>query len=483
MNSSSESFLNRISDLTSNSEGAPLRCFGLAGTDESCGPKCGEFLAGFERRFEAYAQTRKDFALSHIVYRGVAEVELTVYHSALSMLMLPSTLAEYLSAIGDKSRNIIRKAERQGYYYQTSDGAEFRGDIFEIRNSTPVRRGHPIPEYWRRFPGPPLDNRGLCSRHQETFHGVLKDNKLVAYCTLRHYGGIAQVNHILGHHDHLNGGVMYLLIKGMVSDLIERKLPNLRAVNYLYPEPSTSLGLFKAGVGFSPNRTITFTENLRLEQEIEAFFESSSETIIKQETRRATHRPVNLSKDILFGGDRFIATGDSSALHCLLAAATAECDNPRAILFDYRNAKQPEIKACLHEIGIQLVDLEILERDRSTSDVTVDVFVCAPKEEALVESIGKNLALYASYLNIGGHLLLRFVIEPARAVAAQMISSDVGTMLERVYGGRFKSKEPCLADVSMGFRGSAFQAVGMVDEDPTQERSRGIGWLALRRVR
>ena len=76
---------------------------------------------------------------------------------------------------------------------------------------------------------------------------------MVAYITLYLFGEIALINQILGHHGHLNFGVMNLLVRSVVEQL-RMVHPQVRAINYLYPDKGTSLGQFKRGIGFNPCR-------------------------------------------------------------------------------------------------------------------------------------------------------------------------------------------------------------------------------------
>ncbi|WP_410594782.1 hypothetical protein, partial [Bacillus sp. SIMBA_074] len=62
------------------------------------------------------------------------------------MLGIPDSIDAYWSDIGDKSRNMVRKARRLGYQFRAIDPDEYGQDIYEIRTSDPMRQGRPIPD-------------------------------------------------------------------------------------------------------------------------------------------------------------------------------------------------------------------------------------------------------------------------------------------------------------------------------------------------
>ncbi|WP_034176640.1 hypothetical protein [Burkholderia ambifaria] len=69
-----------------------------------------------------------------------------------AMLVIPDSIDAYWSGIGEKSRNMVRKARRLGYEFRAIDPDEYGQDIYEIRTSDPMRQGRPIPEYYYKNP-------------------------------------------------------------------------------------------------------------------------------------------------------------------------------------------------------------------------------------------------------------------------------------------------------------------------------------------
>jgi hypothetical protein len=189
------------------------------------------------------------------------QVPVSVLHAQPAMLRIPATLDEYHAKIGDKSRNMIRKAQRLGYTYQEVDPDQYLDDVLAIRLSDPIRQGKPIPEYFKVRPTTIYDRNflGGCDRHGERFYGIFLKGRLVAYSTLYCYGELAQINHLLGHKEHLPEGVMNLLFSEMVGSIISKQ-PWIKAINYLYMgavHADKGLGMFKRSMGFAPETVLT----------------------------------------------------------------------------------------------------------------------------------------------------------------------------------------------------------------------------------
>ena len=92
---------------------------------------------------------------------------------------------------------------------------------------------YPVQENWRYF-------------------GVLKGDKLVAYAWVTVYGEVALFNSMLGHGDHLNHGVMFLLITQIISLFLDE----VKEVKYVMYDTvfgaSEGLRHFKKLLGFRP---------------------------------------------------------------------------------------------------------------------------------------------------------------------------------------------------------------------------------------
>ena len=225
---------------------------------------------------------KKDFGRTNVALPiGGQDVPATIYHAQPAMLRIPDSLTDYLAQIGDKSRNMIRKAQRGGYAYRDVDPDRYLDDILDIRTSDPLRQGKEIPEYFKVRPTSAYDQpfNSTCAYHGDAFYGVFKEDRLVAYATIFFYGELGQVNHILGHKDHLNEGVMNLLVSSMVGSIIEQR-PWVRAINYLYREHDvqTGIGLFKKSMGFHPENVVVTQSEFDLHRHFAALSLPAADT-------------------------------------------------------------------------------------------------------------------------------------------------------------------------------------------------------------
>lgn len=177
-----------------------------------------------------------------------------------AFLEMPASLDAYLKSIGDKSRNMIRKARKLGYEFRNVAPEMLGQDIYEIRISDPMRQGRPIPEYFHTNPPQYVfaPSPVGCELHTEKFIGVFLGDKLVSYITVFLFGELAQVNHILCHKAHAANGVMNLNVLHMVDELIAHH-PHVKAVNYMYINGQDSgIDTFRRSVGFAPRGLLTY---------------------------------------------------------------------------------------------------------------------------------------------------------------------------------------------------------------------------------
>lgn len=181
-----------------------------------------------------------------------------------AFLSIPRDIDTYLYQIGDKSRNMLHKAQRMGYEFLTEDWQKYGQDIHDIRTSDPMRQGKPIPEYF--YTNPPryvMQSSSVgCGYHTERFFGIVKDGRLVSYITLFMFGEFAQINHILCHKEHVKNGVMNLNVYHAVDELIKR-CPWVRGINYLYvSEQRLGIDLFKRSMGFKSEAFLAYDSAL-----------------------------------------------------------------------------------------------------------------------------------------------------------------------------------------------------------------------------
>ena len=184
-----------------------------------------------------------------------------LHRGSPALLKVPKDISEWMFEIGDKSRNMISKARRLGYYFKDVDPSEVGQGIYEVRTSDPMRQGRSIPEYFYTNPPKFVVDRSKvgCRQHDEVFVGVFWGDKLVSYITLFVFGQLAEINHILCHKDHLNNGVMNFNLYCVVNFLIENNT-DVRYLNYLYvsENKSTGIDLFKKSMGFKSRKLFIY---------------------------------------------------------------------------------------------------------------------------------------------------------------------------------------------------------------------------------
>lgn len=169
------------------------------GLETACSQKCGEFA----------------FPL----YRQLSDGR----YDLCSVLELPGSV----SAWRDAHRTARKRADRahhRGYRFVNVLRHERVDEIHEINTSASTRQGRPMSEGYAVKPATAPDPIYGCPAHGVHPYGVEDiDGNLVAYLWIYRAGQLALVSQILGHADHLNHEIMYLLWQGMLdSELRER---------------------------------------------------------------------------------------------------------------------------------------------------------------------------------------------------------------------------------------------------------------------
>ena len=145
------------------------------------------------------------------------------------------------------ARRRVRRAQRLGYVVAPFDPNERRSELLTIHRSLPERQGQPIDASY-------LDPAAVYETgpHLE-YLGVLLDDALVAYGQLWYAGEIVGMNRIMGHGDHLDDGVMFLLMAGVVKH-VKTTRPDIRYVFYdMFFGAGEGLREFKTRLGFRPH--------------------------------------------------------------------------------------------------------------------------------------------------------------------------------------------------------------------------------------
>jgi hypothetical protein len=115
------------------------------------------------------------------------------------------------------ARKRANRAARRGYVFAPVARHERAHDVQAVNLSAPERQGRAMSDSYRQPPTTaPLPDYP-CPRHGVHTYGILLDDTLVAYAWIYRAGDLALVSQILGHADHLEHEVMYLLVEGIVE--------------------------------------------------------------------------------------------------------------------------------------------------------------------------------------------------------------------------------------------------------------------------
>jgi hypothetical protein len=145
------------------------------------------------------------------------------------------------------ARRRVRRAARLGYTARVFNPEDRRSELLDIHSSLPKRQGRPIDaEYLdaeaRWETGPNIE-----------YLGVFREDVLVAYCAVHYVGDIAGMARLMGHGDHLDNGVMFLLTAEIVAH-VKSVRPHTRYLFYdTFFGANAGLREFKSHLGFRPH--------------------------------------------------------------------------------------------------------------------------------------------------------------------------------------------------------------------------------------
>lgn len=183
-------------------------------------------------------------------------------YAPLALLRIPSSHEQYLAQVGCKTRNMIRKAERQGYEFKEFVWNEHLDEIFEINTSKETRQFVPI-RGWYREPVKPRYHSKEELQYRK-YYGAFKDGKLYAYLHVVRCGDFAFFRHFIGHAQHLTYGIM----NGLLSWTVQEYVGNSEIQWLKYGElskSSSSMHSFRKHAGFLGYATLL---NLEDDQEL-----------------------------------------------------------------------------------------------------------------------------------------------------------------------------------------------------------------------
>ena len=154
-----------------------------------------------------------------------------------AVMQTPESIDSYISTIQRKRRYDIlgKKALSKGYTARSIRPADFNKDIWEIIHSSNLRQGRPIaPLYLNRPPdyGFPSYKTYANPNYDDICCGVFSpDEKLAAYLLGKRVGHHVQYDEIMGHSEHVQNDIMYLLHITFLKLCIQCDIPP-QCLNY-----------------------------------------------------------------------------------------------------------------------------------------------------------------------------------------------------------------------------------------------------------
>jgi hypothetical protein len=169
-----------------------------------------------------------------------------------ALIDLHGSYADYQrSKFRPLAKRKLKAAKQRKYSYAKIDAVSAIDQIMEINASRPERGGKPmLPLYLNR------SKFELIVKEIGSAHVVrCPDGKVVAYALVPNIGDVWTFDYVLGHADHLNSGVMYLLLAHVIEEKFElaKMAGNPKWIMYdTWLGANAGLRQFKAVVGFSP---------------------------------------------------------------------------------------------------------------------------------------------------------------------------------------------------------------------------------------
>lgn len=160
----------------------------------------------------------------------------------------------YFDRLEPTGRRNIRKAIRMGYRFAPINYNHYLADIDHIHQSTRVRQGRAMDEHLLRnavaISNPPT--RDNC--HDYPYFGIFKDDRLVAYAGCLVAGQLCSIEHIYGHAQFQQDGIVPLLLSNM-ADHLSAHYPHVHYYTYgTYYGATPTMQRFKRKFLFEPSR-------------------------------------------------------------------------------------------------------------------------------------------------------------------------------------------------------------------------------------
>ena len=125
----------------------------------------------------------------------------------LALLSIPATYDAYLSSVGQKTRNMIRRARKEGFSFHDFAWNDYLDDIYTINTSKAVRSSGVMRGWYNEPVRPRLDPENEMPFRK--YVGAFKGSQLCGYLHLVVAGDNVFFRHIIGHADYLPFGIMW----------------------------------------------------------------------------------------------------------------------------------------------------------------------------------------------------------------------------------------------------------------------------------
>lgn len=162
---------------------------------------------------------------------------------------------EYFNAVESSARRNFKKASRNGFVFKKINYNDYIDDVWEIRKSAHSRQGKMPEELIKNRPKESTMPKTKTHYHDYPYYGVLnEDGKLVAYAGCLVTGEMAAVEHVYGHAEFQNFGIVPMLYIAMAKQLKE-DYPSIRFYSYgTFLGASDTLKRFKKKFQFKPHK-------------------------------------------------------------------------------------------------------------------------------------------------------------------------------------------------------------------------------------
>ena len=180
-------------------------------------------------------------------FAGPLYLQLREGYELCSVMPIPELAAEWRDE-HKTARKRAAKCRDLGYRFRLVKRHRRADEIYAINTSKAVRQKRPMSAGYLQPPSTTPDLHYPCRRHGIHAYGV-EDSAatLVAYLWLYRAGQLALVSQILGHADHLDNGIMFLLWEGMVT--VESWDPDGFIVYNRHDSGTPGLRFYKERVG------------------------------------------------------------------------------------------------------------------------------------------------------------------------------------------------------------------------------------------